>query len=163
MRVEFRKFDGSLHWHHAARRLGEDAHGVWVGAGAGTVGAKGHEPPVVWEEPFVMLFPRDQWWVALFNAEPHRTAIYVDVTTVPEWRDGIVTMVDLDLDVVKKRTGVIYLDDEDEFAEHQVMFGYPAEVIAAAEESARWVFKAVTEGVGPFGGAHERWMSQVTG
>lgn len=162
MRVVFTKFDGSLHWHHAARLLGEDEHGVWVGCEAGTAGAKGHEEPVVWDMAFVMLFPREQWWVALFNAEPHRTAVYVDVTTVPEWRDGEVTMVDLDLDVIRKRSGAIYLDDADEFAEHQVKFGYPPEVIAAAEASARSLMAAVADGTGPFGGAHEPWLSQVT-
>ena len=34
-------------------------------------------------------------------------------------------MVDLDLDVIRMRDGGI-LDDEDEFAEHQVRYGYPA-------------------------------------
>ncbi|WP_327086526.1 YgaC family protein [Nonomuraea sp. NBC_01738] len=162
MRVVFRKFDGSLHWHHPAERLGEDEHGVWIGCRAGTVGAKGDGPPVLWDLPFVMLFPRDQWWVALFNAEPHRTAIYVDVTTVPEWRDDEVTMVDLDLDVIRKRNGTVFLDDEDEFVEHQVKYAYPAEVIMAAEQAAQELMKAVTEGRGPFDGAHEGWLDAVS-
>ncbi|WP_180935649.1 DUF402 domain-containing protein [Nocardioides ungokensis] len=33
--------------------------------------------------------------------------------------------VDLDLDVVRGRTGRVWIDDEDEFAEHRVRFGYP--------------------------------------
>ena len=36
VRVVYRKFDGSLHWNQPAWRLGEDEHGVWVGAPAGT-------------------------------------------------------------------------------------------------------------------------------
>ncbi|WP_084959436.1 DUF402 domain-containing protein [Thermoactinospora rubra] len=161
MKVVFRKYDGSLHWHHPGRLLGEDAHGVWVGCEAGTSGQRGHEPPVVWERAFVMLFPRDRWWVALFNEMPHSCEVYVDVTTVPVWADGEVTMVDLDLDVIRRPGGEVVLDDADEFADHRVKFGYPPEVVAQAEASAEWLLAAVAEHRGPFGGAHEPWLAQV--
>ncbi len=34
-------------------------------------------------------------------------------------------MVDLDLDVVLTREGFLFVDDEDEFEEHQVWLGLP--------------------------------------
>jgi len=37
--VRFRKYDDSLHWHATLRRLGEDEHGIWLGAAAGTLGS----------------------------------------------------------------------------------------------------------------------------
>ncbi|MFE3449263.1 DUF402 domain-containing protein [Nonomuraea sp. NPDC059194] len=162
MKVIFRKYGGSLHWHHPARLLGEDAHGVWVGCEAGTTGAKGDGPLVVWERAFVMLFPRNEWWVALFNDEGHKLDVYVDVTTVPEWGDGEVTMVDLDLDVVRTREGRVFVDDEDEFADHQVLLGYPPEVIVQAESAAAALTRAVTDRLAPFDGAtHLPYLSQV--
>ncbi|MEZ0072328.1 DUF402 domain-containing protein [Planotetraspora sp. GP83] len=162
VRVVYRKYGGSLHWNHPGRLLGEDEHGSWVGCSAGTVGQRGHEPPVVWEMPFVMLFPRDQWWTATFNADGHETAIYCDVTTVPVWQGGEVTMVDLDLDVLRFKDGRLHLDDEDEFAEHQVLYAYPDEVISQAERSAAWLMDAVGRASGPFGGAHDHWLSLVS-
>ncbi|MEV0586071.1 DUF402 domain-containing protein [Nonomuraea sp. NPDC050310] len=161
MRVVFTKYDGSLHWHHPARLLGEDEHGVWVGCEAGTLGAKGDGPPVTWDKAFVMLLPREEGWVALFNEPGHSTEVYVDVSTVPVWSEDMVTMVDLDLDVIRRATGEVFLDDADEFAEHQVTFGYPPEVIEAAERSAAWLMEAVSARKGPFGGAHEAWLAQV--
>ncbi|GAA3445346.1 DUF402 domain-containing protein [Planomonospora venezuelensis] len=158
--VVYRKYDGSLHWHHSALLLGEDEHGVWTGCVAGTLGRKGSEPPVAWPYAFVILFPRDAWWTALFNAEPNRTEIYCDITTVPEWRGDEVTMVDLDLDVIRKRDGRIYLDDEDEFEEHQVRYAYPAEVITSARASADHLMKAVTGYTAPFA-APPRWLDHV--
>ncbi|WP_328808905.1 DUF402 domain-containing protein [Nonomuraea montanisoli] len=163
--VVYRKYGGALHWHHRGTLLGEDEHGVWVAAPPGTVARKGDGPPVTWETAIVMLFPRDAWWTASFHARPHRTDVYVDVTTVPEWRDGDVaelaevTMVDLDLDVIRMRDGRLFLDDEDEFAEHQVLLGYPAEVVARAEETAAMLMTAVGSRQGPFGGAHEPWLA----
>jgi uncharacterized protein len=162
MRVVFRKYDGSLHWHHEALLLGEDEHGVWVGCHAGAKGAKGDGPLVTWPTPFVLLFPREAWWVALFNTEEHSSAVYVDVTTVPEWQDDEVSMVDLDLDVVKRQTGEVYLDDVDEFSEHQLRYGYPPDVVTMAEETARMLMRAVADGAVPFDGdTHARWLAEV--
>ncbi|MEW9547871.1 DUF402 domain-containing protein [Nonomuraea sp. NPDC050783] len=106
-----------------------------------------------------MLFPRDAWWTASFNSAPNRSEVYVDVTTVPEWREGEVTMIDLDLDVIRLRDGGLILDDEDEFAEHQVLLGYPPELVARAESTARWLMGVVGDRRGPFGGAHVEWLA----
>src|ERR1044072_40890 len=80
VRVVVRKFDGSLHWHHTMRWLGEDDHGVWLGAPIGTVYSKGDRHAVyTTEEPRVMLFPRNAWWTALFHAAPARLGGYCGV------------------------------------------------------------------------------------
>ncbi|WP_433254405.1 DUF402 domain-containing protein [Streptosporangium sp. CA-135522] len=159
--VVYRKYDGSLHWHHPALLLGEDEHGVWTGCVAGSSGSKGDNPPVTWPNAFVMLFPRDGWWTASFNAQPHKVEIYCDISTVPEWRDGEVTMVDLDLDVLRMRDGRIILDDEDEFEEHQIRYAYPPDVIATARSTAARLMEAVTAGTAPFTTA-PHWLSRVT-
>jgi protein associated with RNAse G/E len=71
-------------------------------------------------------------------------------------------MVDLDLDVLRKRGADLpLLVDEDEFAEHQVRYGYPADVIRSAEQSAQWLMTAVANGTGPFNGAHLPWLAMV--
>lgn len=161
VRVVFRKYGGALHWNHPGRVLGDDQHGVWVAVPGGTIAYKGEGPGVAWDTHAIMLFPRDAWWAASFNSPPNRSEIYVDVTTVPEWRDGEVTMLDLDLDVIRMRDGRLILDDEDEFAEHQVVLGYPPELVAMAEESARWLMDAVGGRKGPFGGAHLTWLAMM--
>lgn len=163
VQVAYRKYDRSLHWNLRMRHLGEDEHGVWLGAPARSVMRKGHNPAVPMPEAHVLLFPRHSWWTAAFNAAPRSTEVYCDITTPPQWTSpGEVTMVDLDLDVLRKRGAAVpLLVDEDEFAEHQVRYGYPPEVIAAARESAQWLMAAVGAGAGPFGGAHERWLAMV--
>ncbi len=82
------------------------------------------------DAPAVQLVPAGQWWTAVFNDPPASAEIYCDIATPPQWtHPGEVTMVDLDLDVIRRRDGQVLLDDEDEFAEHQVRYGYPAELI----------------------------------
>jgi protein associated with RNAse G/E len=143
VRVVYRKFDEKLHWHQWMRGLGEDEFGVWLGAPAGAVSQRGDEPEVRQEQAVVQLFPRDKWFTAIFNDEPRWTEIYCDITTPVEFSDDVVTMIDLDLDVIKRRDGTVFIDDEDEFAEHQVKYGYPADVIAQAQSTCDWLVGAV--------------------
>jgi protein associated with RNAse G/E len=161
--VVFRKYDGSLHWNYPASRRGEDEHGVWLGAPAGTPLRRGEEVIELAEMDHVLLLPRDGWWAAAFNAPPKRTEIYCDIATVPQWPSvDEVTMIDLDLDVLRRRSGLVELVDEDEFEEHQVRFGYPPDVISQARATAGWLLAAVTAGQEPFGDTYHRWLRRLT-
>ncbi|WP_027343295.1 DUF402 domain-containing protein [Hamadaea tsunoensis] len=165
-RVVYTKYDGSLHWHKRMHRLGEDAYGVWLGARAGLIEQKGHDGPLV-ELGFdhVILCPHEGWYTAAFNAPSatHQTEIYCDITTPVQWPStGEVTMVDLDLDVIRLRPdGRVILDDEDEFAEHQVRYAYPAEVIASAAEAAAWLMAEVTARREPFDQVGPAWLTRL--
>ena len=51
--------------------------------------------------------------------------MYVDITTPPQWDGTTLRAVDLDLDVVRGTTGRVWVDDEDEFAEHRIALATP--------------------------------------
>ncbi len=164
VRIVYRKYDGSLHWNQPGWLLGEDEYGIWVGGPAGTPVRRGHEHGTPAETATVLLLPRDGWWTASFNAPPHRTEVYCDITTVPRWPTADeVTMVDLDLDVRRRRAGRVELLDEDEFAAHRVRYGYPPDVVAQAESAAQWLVGALTEDVEPFCHAYQHWLAQAEG
>jgi protein associated with RNAse G/E len=160
VRVVFTKYDGRLHWHARLHRLGEDEHGVWLGAPAGTRWQRGAEPPVSLP-PHVLLLPRDGWWVAAFNAAPSKYEMYVDLATVPVWAGDEVAMIDLDLDVVRLRGGAVRLLDEDEFEAHRALFGYPETVVESVTGTAQRLLAAVTT-VEPFTGAYQTWLARVS-
>lgn len=165
-RIVMTKWGGRPHWEHDAVWLGHDEHGDWYGARVGTLMSR---PGVAFatESAMVKLVPSPSaasttggsGWVASFMAASW-AATYVDMTTVPA-RDGDrVVAVDLDLDVVRTAAGDVYVDDEDEFAEHRIAYGYPSEVVSLAEESCAWVLDRVLEERPPFDGApSERWLS----
>ena len=160
VRVVYRKYDGKLHWHQWLQYLGEDEHGVWLGAPPNSVSQRGDEPQVTHPQAHVMLLPRDSWWTAIFNDEPRATEIYCDITSPLEFTDELVSMIDLDLDVVRRRDGTIYVDDEDEFAEHQVKYGYPAEVIASARAACDWLVDAVATDE-PFQSTFKKYLDEI--
>lgn len=155
LHVIYRKYDGSLHWHLTMQWLGEDDHGVWAGLPYGGTMRKGDGRLVRIKRAHVGLFPRDVWWTALFNAEPDDTEVYCDITTPVVWNSPReCTMVDLDLDVVRRRPGgEVELLDEDEFAEHQIRYAYPPEVIEQAQRAADRLLAAVGGAEEPFGTA----------
>ncbi|MHA6758955.1 DUF402 domain-containing protein [Streptacidiphilus sp. PAMC 29251] len=94
---------------------------------------------------------------------PQRLDAYCDVTTPSWWpNSGEVTMVDLGLDVCRVREGgEIFVDDEDEFADHQVRYAYPPDVIARAAASADWLQTALRTGAEPFRSHFRAWLDQI--
>jgi hypothetical protein len=164
IRVVYRKYDGGLHWHMQLGRLGTDEHGTWLGGPAGSRAQRGTEEPVTFSQAYVLLIPRSGWWTMTCNAEPCWTELYIDITTVPRWVTGDhVEMVDLDLDVVRYFDGSAEILDEDEFAEHQVRYGYPPEVAGHAERAASAMLAAVTSDAEPFGQVCRGWLARVPG
>jgi uncharacterized protein len=163
------------HWSFGGTYLGSDEHGDWIGYAAGTVFTRPGQQ---------FTAPNDQ--VGLVPAEvdgvrpgclptfhaPGGTvwsslggdavAVYVDMTTPPVWEGATLRAVDLDLDVVRGQGGQVIVDDEDEFAEHQVSFGYPDEVVRLAEGSCRRVRAAMLAGEAPYDGAsHLPWLERL--
>jgi protein associated with RNAse G/E len=161
VRVVFRKYDGTPHRDYPARRLAEDDLGVWLGVTTGTRSVY-HGRPSVEQIPFVLLVPHAAWWTGMFNPPPRTSEVYCDITSPAVWEGDTVHLVDLDLDVVRRRaTGAVELRDEDEFAEHRARFGYPDDLVAHAEAASRWLFGALGDGTEPFATAYRKWLALV--
>jgi len=150
-------------------RLGEDEHGVWLGA-----------PPrtTIWRPgatfrsstEWVTCFARAARWTASFYPrEEHDIAVYVDITTPPSWSHDdarglhTVAMDDLDLDVMLCVNGELLIDDEDEFEEHQHSLGYPADVVTMAQSTAAAVFAAIGADDEPFHSVGQAWLAGYAG
>ncbi|GGN66171.1 hypothetical protein GCM10010112_28300 [Actinoplanes lobatus] len=150
IRMRFTKWGGRLHWFYPLEPLGEDRHGRWFGARAGTPVQRGDEPPVVQGHDVVTLIPATGCWIGSFNPDHVELSAYIDVTTRPEIIDGVIHAVDLDLDVIRRRDGSVAVLDEDEFADHQVRYGYPAPVVAQARATTDDLVGLLTTAVQPF-------------
>ncbi len=153
VQVRFTKWGGGRHWSAAGVvHLGEDEHGLWLGALPGTRWTRpGGEFATVGRQ--VMLVPpADRWFVATFF-EPVaglRWRLYVDITTPVEATGAVLTCVDLDLDVVHGFDGVVGVEDEDEFADHQAALGYPADVVDRAAAECERVVREMARGDASF-------------
>jgi protein associated with RNAse G/E len=162
VQVVFLKYDGRPHRSYPARRLGEDQHGTWLGVTAGTRALVDGNKEAIREEPYVLLVPKSGWWTAMFNAPPRRTEIYCDVTTPATWQGFEVTVVDLDLDVRRRRWGDIEQLDLEEFRQHSDEFGYPVEVVVQARAASDWLAIALGDGTEPFASEFRPWLAIVT-
>ncbi|GAA1144813.1 DUF402 domain-containing protein [Ornithinicoccus hortensis] len=163
VRMAFTKWGEHPHW--AAQtpltHLGADEHGHWVGVPEGT---RFSRPGAGFstDGTQVMLLPAgSRWFVATFYEQVagFRWRCYVDISTPPEIgpprtdpggdvpSPPVVRAVDLDLDVVQTFAGAVDVEDEDEFAEHRLQFGYPDDVVAAAERECARVVEELRAGV----------------
>jgi protein associated with RNAse G/E len=164
--VAMTKWGGARHWTFDARWLGSDEHGYWMGQHTGDeLSRPGAD--FVMPSNAVLLCPRDAWFVATFYAEAppgaNNPEVYVDIASVTSWSSASATAVDLDLDVVRRWDGSVFVDDEDEFLEHQRTLGYPPEVVTAAQLSCEQLVPAVTNHVPPFDSTSSVWLDVLAG
>lgn len=161
VRVVFSKWGPRPHWEYDAVRLGQDAHGVWLGVPSGTrLSRPGADFRT--EHGFVVLVPAEAAFAASFYEPGNWVDIYVDIATPPVWDESTLHLVDLDLDVVKGRTGRVWVDDEDEFADHRVRFDYPEEVVRLAVSSCEQVRRAVESRRPPYDGrTGAYWLGEL--
>jgi hypothetical protein len=160
----FTKWGGARHWEYDAVRLGADRHGVWIGSPSGTSMARPGASFVAAYD-HVGLVPAGGY-VANFSEDVPAApfSVYVDICTPPRWVGAVVTTVDLDLDVIRDRAGRVWVDDEDEFAEHRVRLGYPDVVAERAVGSCADVLRAVEAGEPPYDGATAlHWLDVLAG
>ena len=164
VKIRFAKWGDIPHWSFDMFRLGEDEHGVWLWMPTGTSMRRGTDPAILAPNPAVKLITPDQWWTAIWNDGANSTyEFYVDIATPAVWEGDIVRLVDLDLDIAKRRGGGIEIHDEDEFELHQVEYGYPDHIIDKARTETARVAAAVERGDEPFGTVARQWIEIAFG
>ena len=159
-----RKFDGRPHRQVTARLLGEDVWGTWLATPRGTLVTYhyGRRSRGRTRADAVRLVPADRWWMAMFLAEPDVRVAYCDVISPPQWTGPAeITVVDLDIDVIRYRDGRVEVEDEDEFAQHREELRYPPDIVAGARGAAAELWAALTLGEEPFASHYRHWLAQV--
>jgi hypothetical protein len=170
--VDYRKWTNGLrsqseeHWQSDLFYLGADDHGSWLAMPTGTRQAK---PSFGFDlgYPHVKLITEDGWSADICRPPDDRRlpVVYSDMINIQQWTrvDGgfHVTMIDLDLDVITWNDGSIMIDDEDEFADHQVSRSYPESAIVLAKAACADVHGRLQRGDEPFGSVASRWLAAV--
>lgn len=164
VRVVAQKWAGRPHWEFDAVLLGADEHGTWAGVAPGTrITRPGRV--VVTGQPQVVLVPDGLGYVVTFYATdpPPSVLTYVDLTTVPVIEDARITSVDLDLDVIQRLDGTVFVDDEDEFDEHRASWGYPHDLVERTRALCACLADDLAAGRPPFHGVHRAWLDRLAG
>ena len=167
MHLDFRKWDDREHWQSDGLLLGDDGYGVWLGFPRGS---RTYRPGHSFEltRDYVILVPRELGWSAMLfdEALAEQPMIYIDLASTTTWTTTdtglLATLIDLDLDVVEESGGRLFIDDEDEFLEHQQLFGYPSEVIARVRADADALLEEVRAHHPPFDeGTVRPWLQTL--
>lgn len=151
------KYGGHPHWEFDTLAHTRDEVGTWLFMPTGSRMVRpGRDITTLVDS--ITLIPHTDPYVATFHAiEDDPTGrlqwrLYVDMTTPACWESpALVTMLDLDLDVVQVADGRVEVLDADELAENRLKYGYPDDLVALAERSAHDVAGAVAHRREPFG------------
>lgn len=154
VRVLSTKYDGSPHYDYAARFVEHDDAllTLFVPAGTTMTSYRGVFPTRV---AFTALFftDGDRWYNCYHN---HWTApgatieSYANVSLPAKFDGETVRWVDLDLDVLVRRTGGASIVDHDEFLEHRERFDYPDTLVRRAASTAAELLALARERRTPF-------------
>jgi len=152
IRILSTKYDGSLHNDYTGRIL-DRAGGlvrVFVAEGTPWVGYRGRGAV---RAPMTQLFFLDRWYNLFHNHRPvgaRNMLTYANVGTPATIEGDTLRWIDLDVDVIQTAEHGILVDDEDEFAEHQVLMSYPPEVVSRVLEARDELLEAAWSGSFPF-------------
>ena len=138
--VAMTKWRDLPHWEYSGVFLGSDLYGDWIGIPAGTAMSRPGADYVAPVDQVSLVPPAhagERGWLATFHGRGGEVEVYVDITTPPLWDRSTLRAVDLDLDVVRGTTGRVWVDDEDEFAEHRIALGLPHPAGAARHQDLR--------------------------
>lgn len=107
---------------------------------------------IPFERTLLGLFVKEALFNTLitFNSEGRLVRTYCNIALPPEFGDGALEWVDLDLDVILHPGSDPLLEDEDEFAEHQIRYGYPPDLVQRVESTARDLLARAHRGDPPF-------------
>lgn len=156
------KWGGQPHYASAMVLLGEDDLGIWLWGPVGRTIYRGDVALFVTEHDVITVIPRDAWWAPAWWLGHPELELYVNINTPAEISDERIAYTDLDLDVVRRTDGVCEVVDRHEFDLHRVRYGYPDDVVEAAEAAAEQAQRLVMERVPPFDGlAAARWTERA--
>jgi uncharacterized protein len=162
MEYAIEKWGGAPHYRGPVRLLGEDEHGIWLWGWKDRTIWRGETPLFVTEQDALFLVARDAWWSLSWWLGHPEISLYVNIQTPAVWHGDRVTTVDLDLDIVRFNDGRLEIVDRDEFELHQGLYGYPEDLVAAAERATAEAFDLAAAGAEPFAGAAaERWIERA--
>lgn len=159
VRVRSTKWDGTLHRDSLAWELGIDQWGTWLAQASGSIVTTAST--TYQSAAGLRLLSSDRWWSAFFMTDADNAAIrlvYVDIATPVHRVGSTLTFVDLDLDVQKAPGGAVEILDSDEFEQHRDRYGYPDQLVEAAERSSAEVAALLAAEAEPFGSAPRDWL-----
>jgi uncharacterized protein len=149
--IERRKWEDHPHYGSEAVVLGQDEHGIWLGAGPANRMYKGMGDMVSGRHHVVWCVPREGWFMAHFLRGHPELDIYIDIAAPAVWSERGPKLVDLDFDIVVWNDGrPVELVDEDEFEMHRVQLEYPAALVDGARAAAVEVLERARAAAAPF-------------
>jgi hypothetical protein len=143
------KFDGSPHRSVDVLGLGTTDDGRWLFLSEGTLVRRPHRGDYLHPCDAVVLVPPEGLWIAtwLVAWDP---ALYVDLAQQVTVDDERVVTIDLDVDVIRRRSGEVATLDVEEFDLHRRQLGYPSALVTAVRRETQRLADAIAREQPPF-------------
>lgn len=151
VKVQAYKHDGSLHRQWSPAFLVEETDEYWCLASKASLVTEGDGRKWMTHEKAIFLLFKKRWMnvIAMFK-EKRGICYYVNIASPTIMEDGYLRYIDYDLDVKLYPDGVERILDENEYARHAKMYGYPKDLEEVIEKEAKHVKKMMDDQEFPF-------------
>lgn len=135
------KTDGTVYrsWRAAVESVSSNLLITVAPAGSSVLNIKGEDYPILHHYRAYYWFDKFYNLLEVFEPDGRLIHIYINIASPPEFRNGVMSFKDHELDVSKVLPNPAKLVDEDEFAEAAVKYGYTPqfqeEMYAVAREA----------------------------
>ena len=135
------KTDGTVYrsWEAAVESISSNLLITIAPAGSSVFNIKGEDYPILHHYRAYYWFDKFYNLLEVFEPDGRLVHIYINIASPPEFRDGVMSFKDHELDVSKVPPNSAKLVDEDEFADAVLKYGYTLqfqeEMYAAAREA----------------------------
>jgi protein associated with RNAse G/E len=160
IQVQARKTDGTVYrsWQATIESVTENSIVTIAPAGSSVFNIKGEDYPIRHHYRAYYWFDKFYNLIEIFETSGELVHVYINVASPPEFKDGIMSFKDHELDVSRYVPKPAELVDEDEFAEAVITYQYTKkfqeQMYSAAHEALElanhWNAKPVPE----FGGEY---------
>lgn len=158
------KYDSSMHYRYPMRQVQATAEMLMLYTAPGTI-VDSYRGQMVATRHSLSLYWTDRYYNVSVNwhSDWRPYSHYVNIATPATWGENDLHFIDLDLDVIWfAESDEVILDDEDEFEEHQVRFGYPQDLIELSRRSSVEVLDLIAKRIYPFDGSLYGWRPSGT-
>ncbi|MBO8173384.1 MAG: DUF402 domain-containing protein [Bacillaceae bacterium] len=112
-------------------------------------------------EPAICTFGRGQWFNSIAMLRRDGIYYYCNIGSPFNYKNGVLSYIDYDLDVKVFPDGSYIVLDKDEYTQHSRLMKYPEDVVRRVQQGVQQVIRWVEEQKGPFQpGFVERWYDR---
>ncbi|MFW5788196.1 MAG: DUF402 domain-containing protein, partial [Halanaerobiales bacterium] len=154
IRIKSVKYDGQVHYEWSSEIVDKNKEYIVVQSKPGRELVHHSRGEIfTFDNPAIEIFSFRDWYTVSANFNENKVeSYYCNICKPAQLKNGILSFLDLDLDLVKRKNEDWKVVDEDEFLENMQIYGYPEQLVKRIRRELNNLQDKLEKGEFPFNG-----------